>query len=270
MYATRKYQLPDKNDSRRSTALRLAQFSRLAYRAPAAHFDSVAHEDVAVARETIEYFQPIRGEQSEGLIVSDGETAVASFAGTSTVDDWINSFTFGLFSGYGGRVHKGFANSLDSIWDQFLAGIFDTNTGQQPIWFTGHSLGGALATLAAWRAHSEGFDVAGCMTFGAPPIFNDSAATQYQPSLTRFENEGDMVTGLRWPRFEETFVHAGERVHLLRSGAVAERIYSDHLASRIDRFSRFLDVENPQPMRYGGLHDDHRLDEYIHRLAATS
>lgn len=69
------------------------------------------------------------------------------------------------------KVHRGFRDALDSGWDQIEAAIKElSNDYQLPIWVTGHSLGGALATLAAVRLKSEGAPVAPLYTFGAPPI----------------------------------------------------------------------------------------------------
>ena len=43
---------------------------------------------------------------------------------------------------------------------------------QKPVWITGHSLGGALATVAAWRLLKLGVNVKGLYTFGSPRAGN--------------------------------------------------------------------------------------------------
>ena len=43
---------------------------------------------------------------------------------------------------------------------------------QKPVWITGHSLGGALATVAAWRLLKMGVNVKGLYTFGSPRAGN--------------------------------------------------------------------------------------------------
>ena len=265
--AAKSFIIPGTEDSNRVKGLRLARFANIAYQAASAEYDDVAFEDLEIAQQTIKRFQPFREDLVEGVLCSDEKSAVVAFAGTSTTEQWVNSLAYGQTTGYGGRVHKGFAKSLDSIWDLFLASVFDMNCGQQPIWFTGHSLGGALATLAAWRAYEEGLSVAGAVTFGAPPIFTVDAAQNFAPSLIRYENEGDVITDLAWPLMQERYIHAGSRVCLLRSGVEKEERYSDHLAARIDRCSRYLDVDDPQPLEYGGFYEDHRLDEYVRRLS---
>jgi len=60
-----------------------------------------------------------------------------------------------------GRVHSGFYNHLEKVWD-FVPEEEETN----PIVFTGHSLGGAMATLACSRVKST------AVTFGSPRVGN--------------------------------------------------------------------------------------------------
>ncbi len=74
-------------------------------------------------------------------------------------------------SGHGGRVHEGFKKALDEIWEkgglfQYIKNISSKNGRKLPVWFTGHSLGGALATLAA-ACYG---DVRGLYTFGSPRV----------------------------------------------------------------------------------------------------
>jgi triacylglycerol lipase len=62
-------------------------------------------------------------------------------------------------------VHPGFAKALQSIWPQLQDRLthFDT----KPIWLTGHSLGGAIATLLAYLVPER---VAALYTFGSPCV----------------------------------------------------------------------------------------------------
>ena len=69
-------------------------------------------------------------------------------------------------SGQGGKVHRGFKHALAEVWEE--KGLFEyiksRDTSNRTIWFTGHSLGAALATLAANRYGKA----QGLYTFGSP------------------------------------------------------------------------------------------------------
>ena len=70
--------------------------------------------------------------------------------------DWLNNAEFLPRENavYPGRVHAGFAGSVDGLWDELAAEIRALlgKGGPATLFITGHSKGGALAALAGWRA----------------------------------------------------------------------------------------------------------------------
>jgi len=108
------------------------------------------------------------GESTQAfLAVSDG-FGVLAFRGTEAdqladlkVDADIRLATFAGEA----KVHRGFLSGLDQVWPevdralQALDGL--------PVWYTGHSLGAALAALAAARR-----EPAALFTFGSPRVGN--------------------------------------------------------------------------------------------------
>lgn len=89
----------------------------------------------------------------------------------------------------GGKVHRGFAGALDRVWTQ-IEGQLDRL--DMPVLFAGHSLGAALATLAASRRPPDTL-----YTFGSPRVGDaDFAASMAKTVVYRYVNCCDVVAHL--------------------------------------------------------------------------
>lgn len=78
----------------------------------------------------------------------------------------------------GCRVHAGFAMAHSETWDAVLA-LLGQATAAYPTYkiiFTGHSLGGAVATLSAANARAEGYAI-DLYTYGSPRVGNEAFAS---------------------------------------------------------------------------------------------
>jgi len=99
------------------------------------------------------------------------------------------------------EVHEGFEEALDSIWQEVDAAL---SAIACPVFFTGHSLGAALATLAATRCLPKAV-----YTFGSPRVGNDAFTTSLRNvPVYRVVDDQDVVTTL--PPKALGFRHAGE------------------------------------------------------------
>lgn len=100
---------------------------------------------------------------------------------------------------YQGKVHRGFATAVRLIWPDILRALradIVTN-GIRPICVAGHSLGGALATLASYRTYkSDEFTFDGLYTYGCPRVGNPEFADSFsymKKRIFRFDNNNDIV-----------------------------------------------------------------------------
>ncbi|MBW4454216.1 MAG: 50S ribosome-binding GTPase [Nostoc indistinguendum CM1-VF10] len=97
---------------------------------------------------------------------------------------------------YGGEIHLGFALLMEEILPKIQFLIEELKP--EKICFTGHSLGGALATLAAYRLRNRDFTIS-VYTFGAPRVGDSAFASRYKDSKVphfRIENKNDIVPHL--------------------------------------------------------------------------
>jgi triacylglycerol lipase len=104
-------------------------------------------------------------------------------------------------AGVGARFHRGFLEALDSVWAPFVAAVEAEYTrAERPIWVCGHSLGGALALLAAWRMERYALPVNQVYTFGAPMVGNAAASAALEKTfkgrIFRFVDIHDIVPKL--------------------------------------------------------------------------
>jgi len=118
-----------------------------------------------------------------------------------SVDDWVHDGEAVLVKvPYApGMVHQGFSGSLESLWSGAVAAIRQLTATGLPVVVTGHSKGGALATLAAMRLKSEGVATpSGVYTYGSPRVGDTPFATAYDAAISqwRFENNNDLVPHL--------------------------------------------------------------------------
>lgn len=125
--------------------------------------------------------------------------AVVAFRGTKETIDWWTNLDAKMVPVHGrtadsknevvGKVHRGFNDAVLSVLPQVeehLKGHEDL-----PVYVTGHSLGGALATLATWYLSGE--KLVACYTFGAPRVGDSNLGDRYRTPIYRVVNGADPV-----------------------------------------------------------------------------
>ncbi len=206
-------------------ACRLSHASNLAYAIPAtgAAFVSSPENDtdiqtVGFKSDGFTFFRPTAMENINACycgVTTSNETIIA-FRGTQApslifqdpdkffdvvIDDWLNDARAALVSGADlpGKVHRGFLESLDTLWPDLIKFLQASNDKAKPLYVTGHSKGGGLAFLAAYRLLQNGFDPT-VYTFAAPRVGDAGFAALFDDKLKsktwRIEYRDDIVPHL--------------------------------------------------------------------------
>lgn len=116
-----------------------------------------------------------------------------------------------------GGVHSGFNREVDDLWplmEEVLRG------SDQPVWFCGHSLGGGMATICAYRCKRSSLtaDPRELHTFGSPRVGNKRYIRHAPLEHYRWVNNNDIVT--RVPPPWMGYRHGGDEIYLDRNGDI--------------------------------------------------
>ncbi|KUM60987.1 hypothetical protein ACN42_g6149 [Penicillium freii] len=125
---------------------------------------------------------------------------VVSFRGSRTLKTWIANINFGLTDASSicsdCEAHSGFLESWEVVADDLTSKIEAAQTTYPgyTLAITGHSFGGALATLGGTVLRNAGYKP-NVYTYGQPRVGNEALAeyTTNQGSLWRVTHESDLV-----------------------------------------------------------------------------
>lgn len=104
-----------------------------------------------------------------------------------------------------GSVHDGFYDEVEKLWKTIIRHINYGDREQKKLYICGHSLGGAMATLASSRLKDR---IVACYTYGSPRVGNGIWVKENAFTHHRYVNNNDVVpkVPLRLMGFE----HHGE------------------------------------------------------------
>jgi hypothetical protein len=143
------------------------------------------------------------GEIDDGIVVAFRGTLPFDLHQVPTLLDWLNNFNAEpmTFADWPGQVHPGFANALLGLTAGISQQIAAQRVGpllDKPVLATGHSKGGAMATLFAWQARQQGLPVK-VATFAAAKAGDGVFRAAYFAAgieHTRYEYDDDIVPHL--------------------------------------------------------------------------
>jgi triacylglycerol lipase len=191
----------------------LAELSRLIYKqdategvvAPLARTDFLAR--VGLVERRFFNHPHLQAALVETEAVSNTPFTALVFRGTAgRLSNWLFNLDMASYPWpAGGKVHRGFGRLIRAAWEPIAA---DLETVTTPLFYTGHSLGGALALLAASLLPPRAV-----YTFGAPRI-GDAAFAESLSKVAVFNviNARDIVTQLPPAGHRTRFAHAGIKI----------------------------------------------------------
>jgi len=118
-----------------------------------------------------------------------------------------------------GRVHKGFKSEVDELWPMIKADLEKCDK-QKHVWFCGHSLGAAMATIVASRCQLDPtmHNIEALYTYGSPRVGWNKYCKSLGIRHYRWRNNNDIVTTV--PPAFMGFKHHGTSMYINAYGKV--------------------------------------------------
>lgn len=153
----------------------------------------------------------------EGFWSVEGDVGLLALRGTQSAAHWIRNLSVIPYRHEWGFVHVGFLDGITDI-EAVMQSFSQAARHCRHVWVTGHSLGGAMAIVAAARLKLSGIR-SSVYTFGQPRMcssgFGDRFATELPGRFVRFVNQNDIV-----PRIPPAYTHFGNLKRIVRPGVL--------------------------------------------------
>lgn len=169
-------------------ALLFAEMSKISYYSPDVVWEAVS----AVGFEHYEFFDR---DGAQAYVLANQNDCLVVFRGTEP-NEWndikADANAVSVVAETAGRVHRGFKKEVDDLWPRLEHALRDND---KPLWFAGHSLGGAMATICAGRCKLAEIasNPAGLFTYGSPRVGNGRYINFVEIAHYRWVNNNDIV-----------------------------------------------------------------------------
>ncbi len=116
-----------------------------------------------------------------------------------------------------GKVHRGFKAEVDDLWPMLETALMDNDL---PLYFCGHSLGGAMSTICAGRCYLSHINSnpRELFTYGSPRVGDKRYINYVKLDHYRYVNNNDIVA--RVPPAFMGYRHCGSEVYVNRHGEI--------------------------------------------------
>ena len=157
-----------------------------------------------------------------------------------------------------GHVHRGFKKEVDDVWPQLEEMLVShKNNLDKKLWFTGHSLGGAMASICAGRCLLSHIDTRPeqVHTFGSPRVGTKRYINYAKVDYYRWVNNNDIVT--RTPPVWLGYRHSGKEMYLDAQGKLKEL---NAVQRKADQWKGFVTGLKKREVDH---FSDHLIDRYV-------
>lgn len=153
-----------------------------------------------------------------------------------------------------GKVHRGFNREMDRLWPRLEKALL---RNRKPLWFAGHSLGGAMATICAGRCKLSYIksNPEELYTYGSPRVGNQCYVQFTRLRHHRWVNNNDVVPTV--PPSWLGYRHCGQEWYLNYHGQLRKLNWSGRI---LDNWRGLLESFK---MRRFDFVADHSMFDYI-------
>ena len=133
---------------------------------------------------------------TQAILVSTNKFIALAFRGTeatSVKDIKSDAKANTIKCDSGGKIHSGFKEAFEEVALDIQCTLDQEELADKPLFITGHSLGGALATIGAKKLTHKG-GIASCYTFGSPRVGDEEWISNIKVPFYRVVNAADCVT----------------------------------------------------------------------------
>ncbi|MFK7914975.1 MAG: hypothetical protein AB8B93_13745 [Pseudomonadales bacterium] len=197
-----------------AVAVQCVELCQLAYKTPA-EGARIAERSGYLSYRHLES----RGGRDFAIIVSDAARHFIAFRGTDEIADWLTNFSLWRTRTAIGAIHAGYYRTCQAMLPGLVQEL--SRLDKLPLTFTGHSLGGALASISGLYLNLEQQVPLGIYTFGQPRVggrsFVRTINERYSERYFRFVHGADAIAswGMRNREYAGTLCYFDYRGRLV-------------------------------------------------------
>ena len=198
---------------------------------------------------------------AQAALIEHDEFLCMVFRGSDELSDWLDNINVFYTEEVSGKFHRGFWDSVEDVWKPLNDKFQDLQKQKKrPLFITGHSLGGAMATIAAVRLIHEDRPFTSVYTFGQPRALEKETAKIFnmkcKSRFFRFHNNNDIVT--RVPAQLAGYSHVGSYLYISEEKEIYQSVgfwfkFIDH----IDGFLSSIKEDGIDSV------EDHYVEKYL-------